>query len=326
MGSRVSRPLCQAASIRPRGASRRLQRAICDFGADEAFATAGAKLREHYGVHLAIERVRRVCLRHARRIAARSRPPTRTLAAQGASAIVTEADGTMIPMVDCAGAPPGVDRRKHRQTAWQEMRLVAARAQGEARTCYGAALGPPEQIGTLWSAVVGQAGWAADTFIHGIGDGAEWIHEQFRQHFAAHGRYTLDLFHVCDYLAAAAPAPDAAAAFVAHQREALKSNRHDQVIAELAARIEPALLPEEAAPVRRAHRYLGKRVEQLDYQTAIARNLPIGSGLIESGNRHVLQARLKKPGAWWSPPNAHALAQMRVLRANRLWDSYWEQN
>lgn len=322
----MSRPLCAAAGVRPRGVSRRLQRAICDFAADEAFATAAAKLHEHYGMVVATERVRRVCLQHARAIAAQPCSPTRTLAARGARAIITAADGTMIPMVDCADASPGADRRKHRKTAWQEMRLVAAQAQGAVRTWYAAALGTPEQIGVRWSAVVGQAGWAPDTFIHGIGDGAEWIHQQFCQHFSPHGRYTLDLFHVCDYLVAAAPDPTAAAGFVAQQREALKSNRHDQVIAELATRLEPAHLPEAQAPVRCAHRYLSKRIEQLDYQAALARDLPIGSGLIESGHRHLLQARLKKPGAWWSPPNAHALAQMRVLRANHLWDSYWTQN
>jgi hypothetical protein len=318
--------MCQAARIRPRGASRRLQRAMCDFAADEAFAKAGCKLHEHYGLRIATERVRRVCLQHARDIAVQARPPTRTLAARGAGAIVTEADGTMIPTVDCSGAAGGQDRRKHRQLAWQEMRLVAARSQGEVRTCYGASFGTPEKVGALWSAVVGQARWAAGTFIHGIGDGAEWIYEQFRQHFAAHGRYTLDLFHVCDYLAAAAPEPNAAASFVAQQREALKINLHAQVLAELATRIEPPHLPDEQSPVRCAYRYLSKRLDQLDYQTALARDLPIGSGLIESGHRHVLQARLKKPGAWWLRANADAIAQMRVLRANRLWDHYWSHN
>ncbi len=35
----------------------------------------------------------------------------------------------------------------------------------------------------------------------------------------------------------------------------------------------------------------------LDYPGAISRDLPIGSGLIESGHKHVLQARLKKAGS-----------------------------
>jgi hypothetical protein len=45
-------------------------------------------------------------------------------------------------------------------------------------------------------------------------------------------------------------------------------------------------------------RYLENRLDQLDYPSALAVGLPVGSGLIESGNRHLLQARLKLAGAW----------------------------
>ena len=68
-----------------------------------------------------------------------------------------------------------------------------------------------------------------------------------------------------------------------------------EVLEELARRLEPESEPEENAPARRAHRYLDKRRDQLDYQSALGRGLPVGSGIIESGRRHVLQARLKIP-------------------------------
>jgi hypothetical protein len=294
--------------------------------ADEAFASAAVKLKEHYGVQIATERVRRVCLKHAQGMGRYQAGATRSLAAQGAGAIITEADGTMVPTVDSSQAPQGADRRKHRRIAWQEMRLVAARAQGQTRTHYAASSEGVEKVGELWSGVVGQACWAPQSFIHGVGDGAEWISEQFRQHFGAHGRYTLDLFHACDYLAAAAPDPTNTASFLAEQRDALKENRHLHVIGALHSRLEAEHLPDEQAPVRCAHRYLSKRTDQLDYQAAIARDLPVGSGLIESAHRHVLQARLKKPGAWWTRSNAQAMAHLRVLRANLLWDHYWSLN
>jgi len=232
----------------------------------------------------------------------------------------------MVPTVDTSRAPQGEDRRKYRKTAWQEMRLLAAQAQGQTRTHYAATNEGIEKVGELWSGVVGRADWAPSTFIHGIGDGAEWIRNLFQQHFGPHGRYTLDLFHGCDYLVQAAPDPTHSASFVRKQRDALKENQHPQVISELHARLEPDSVLEEQAPVRRAHRYLSKRTDQLDYKSAIARGLPIGSGLIESGHRHVLQARLKKAGAWWTHANVQAMAHLRVLRANQLWDHYWSQN
>lgn len=56
---RTRRPFCQQAGIKPLGSSWRLQRALTDFGADEAFAPAAAKVQEHYGVTVSVDRVRR---------------------------------------------------------------------------------------------------------------------------------------------------------------------------------------------------------------------------------------------------------------------------
>jgi hypothetical protein len=59
--------------------------------------------------------------------------------------------------------------------------------------------------------------------------------------------------------------------------------------------------------VRACHRYLSNRLDQLDYQGALAQGLPIGSGEIESAPRYIVQQRLKRPGAWWTPDNAEAI-------------------
>jgi hypothetical protein len=75
--------------------------------------------------------------------------------------------------------------------------------------------------------------------------------------------------------------------------------------------------------VRSAHRYLTNRTDCLDYPKAIELGLPIGSGMIESGHRHVLQARLKKAGTAWLRVHADQIAHLRVLRANREWASLW---
>jgi hypothetical protein len=82
----------------------------------------------------------------------------------------------------------------------------------------------------------------------------------------------------------------------------------------LARRRRPDEESEENAPVRNAHRYLSKRSGQLDYKTALVKGLPVGSGLIESGHRHVLQARLKILGAWWQRPCDGAVARMPCQR------------
>ena len=303
-----------------------MQRALTDFGADHAFAAAATKVLEHYGVSVAVARVRTVTLHHAHVLAAQVPQPVRTLPAHGPAHLVAEADGTMVPIVDTSTAPPGSDRRKHRRTRYQEARLVAAQAHGTVTTQFGATLHDVADTGLRWAQAVYAAGWALDSQIHALGDGAPWIAEQARLQFRQQGRYTVDLFHVCDYLAAAAPDPAHAKAFVAPLREALRASDRPSVLATLRPRAESPEVPDENAPVRAALRYLGNRTDQLDYARALALNLPVGSGLIESGHRHVLQARIKKAGAWWTPPNVHALCQLRTLRANLRWDHYWTRN
>ncbi len=71
-----------------------MQRVLTDFGADETFAAAAAKVKEHYGLEVNSEQVRRICLVHAERIATRvETKPLTTLASRGPDWIVAEADG-----------------------------------------------------------------------------------------------------------------------------------------------------------------------------------------------------------------------------------------
>jgi hypothetical protein len=318
---KVQRPFAQTNAVQARASSKPLLRAMVDFGADNSFEKAACKLREHYGLEVSAGRVRRESLRLAATLEQAPRT-ARTLAAKGPAVIVAEADGTMIPLMETPAQAQG-DARKQRKVLWKEMRLEAAQAQGSARTHYAAGMDSPEQAGARWTQAVRAAGWAQQTHIHGVGDGAPWIAEQFRQHFGSQGKYLLDMYHACEYLNESAPPGEQGRGYLEKAKEALKQNRAGQIVEELGKRMEAEEVAEEDAPVRRAYRYLDKRREQLDYKTALEHGLPIGSGLIESAHRHVLQARLKIPGAWWREDNAHAMAQLRVCRANGHWPQLW---
>ena len=77
--------------------------------------------------------------------------------------------------------------------------------------------------------------------------------------------------------------------------------------------------------IEKCHRYLANRIEYLNYASALAADLPIGSGEVESGHRSVLQKRLKKPGAWWTMANAETMAHLKTLQANSYWSDFWEE-
>lgn len=314
----VFRPFCQRAGIEPRGSSRRLQRVLVDFGAEESFGAAAQRVREHYGLEVAAGRVRRHCLAHGAHLSAVQRPPPQE---KGAT-LVTQLDGSLIPIVEPSSR--GADRRKGKQLCWREARLCLAREQGSVTPVYGATLGSVGVAGALWRDVATAAGLGAGTTVHGVGDGAEWITTQFQEQFGAQGQYLVDFWHVSEYLAAAATAiqPRKAKEWRHRQQGRLLQNLSGAVLRALRAHLEPEGQGE--APVRDAHRYLSGRLEQLDYAGARARKLPIGSGEIESSHRHVIQERLKRAGCWWKEANAEAMLGLRVARANHLWDSYWK--
>jgi hypothetical protein len=76
--------------------------------------------------------------------------------------------------------------------------------------------------------------------------------------------------------------------------------------------------------VRQCHRYLSARREQLNYRDALANELPIGSGEIESAHRYIAQQRLKRPGAWWRLDHADYMLALRINRRNGDWAAFWE--
>jgi hypothetical protein len=280
-------------------------------------------VREHYGFEIGSSAVRAATLTHALRaqetLGQHYAQPFRLLPAKGPEHVVAEADGTMICTVQSG------PRKGKRPREWKEMRLVAAQAKGSATTVYGATFGSVEETGRRWGHCAQTAGWSLNTRIHAVGDGAEWIRLQTREVFGVQGNFLCDFYHVSEYLGAAAPhccgrQPNR---WRRTQQKRLRRGASEKVIKALAEHLEPALTPDEEAPVRNAHRYLSNRTACLNYPGAIKDNLPIGSGLIESGHRHVLHARLKKAGTAWLPPHANQIAQLRVLRANNQWDTFW---
>jgi hypothetical protein len=192
---------------------------------------------------------------------------------------------------------------------------------------YGATLGTLESCSLLWEQTARYAGLHPKTYVHGVGDGAPWILEKFKENFEPQGEYLLDFYHVSEYLAGAAPViagQKKALAWVRRQQARLLNNQVSKVLRSLSTHLEPENHSE--TPVRDAYRYIDQRRANLDYQGARARKLPIGSGEIESAHRHLIQKRLKLSGSWWKETNAQALITLRTARANQCWEAYWFKN
>ena len=318
-GGAEFRPFCREAGVKHRGYSRRLQRVLADFGAEVSFGQAVGRVREHYAIEVPGEAIRQQTLHHGKAIATLATAD----AAKPACQLITQMDGSMIPVMQPGS---GEDARQGRSLFWREVRLCSARNAGQTAALYGATLGSAETASWLWRATAQSAGLGARTRVHGVGDGAPWIVEKFQENFGAQGRYLLDFYHVSEYLAAAATVikPKNPKRWRQRQQGRLLENQVAGVLRALQPHREAATVVIQ--PVNVAYQYLHKRRAHLDYAAARRQGLPIGSGEIESGHRHVIQQRLKLAGCWWKETHAQAMLNLRVARANNLWSSYWSKN
>lgn len=304
-----------------------MQRAIVDFAADQPFAQARAKVREHYGIEVGESTIQRITYFHAQRMLDAAPAAVAFPEAPGRHAsIVVESDGGMVPVVE-----PDADRadkRKGKRLSWREAKLSLAHARGNRTPVYaGTIAGGVEVAGRQMLDCAIRAGFGAGSRVHAVGDGAPWIVGQIEERFGEQGSYLIDFYHVCEYLSAAAEAlePEASVreAWMETQKKALKEGRLTAVLETVAPHREDVGVADEKAPVRTCHRYLSARATHLNYLQAAEAGLPIGSGEIESAHRYVVQQRLKRPGAWWRVAHADAMITLRTIRINGDWGAYW---
>jgi Uncharacterised protein family (UPF0236) len=301
---------------------------MTDFGADNAFAEAVAKLKEHYGIEVPVSAVRGFTEEQGAAMLAQEKGKSDWPDRAGVPVLIAEMDGSMLPVVEVAepgGGEAAIDRRKTRQVGWKEARLVLAHTPGSVTPIFGATLGSVEEAGERLAVCALEAGGGSQTKIHGVGDGAVWITEQMETQFGTQAQYLVDFYHLCDYLAAAGEviAGKDKPAWMEEKKEWLKENRWKDVLEALRPFLEPDNIPDPEAPVRACFRYLSNHSNFLDYKGALAAGLPIGSGEIESGHRYVFQHRLKIAGSWWKMENLKKMIALRVLRANGGWQDYW---
>jgi len=319
----VIRPFAAGAGVGHRKYSLPLEEAITDFGATTPFAKVAEKIKRHYGIDIGSSAAYVVTNHHAQAIAAFGvLPDTRAEAA----VLIAEMDGSMVPIVQMAATPTQADLRKTRALCWKELKLGLVRREGEIKPLFGATMGSAEEAGAILGRVAQAAGFAAGTKVHAVGDGAAWLSDQVECQFGAQAGYLVDFYHVCEYLAAASKicSPMATESWMERQKTLLKTHQAKAVLQTLAPHREAADAPDDEAPVRACHRYLANRLDQLDYQGAMANNLPIGSGEIESAHRYIVQERIKRPGAWWKPEHAINIVALRIADANGAWNRYWD--
>ncbi len=154
-----------------------------------------------------------------------------------------------------------------------------------------------------------------------LSDGAQWI-ANIAKEFFPDAQHILDLFHLCENVYSYAKelySFDESKYVPWSERicEMLKKGKSKEVIEEL--RSLPKLYKMKNS-VNLLH-YIETNMKRIEYPKYIEQGFFIGSGAIESGNKVVLQKRLKQAGMRWNPMTAQYLLTLKAKEESNLWDS-----
>jgi hypothetical protein len=158
-----------------------------------------------------------------------------------------------------------------------------------------------------------------------VTDGAEWIQGFIDDHCPKAVRI-LDFAHAAEYVNALGQLATEAGSTLAPKwlEEHLHDLKHEgpeQVLTELhclqAQHPTVSSLGEQLA-------YLEKREAHMQYPTYQEAGWPIGSGMVESANKLVVEARLKGAGMHWERAHVNPMLVLRNAVCNHRWQETWQ--
>jgi hypothetical protein len=104
-------------------------------------------------------------------------------------------------------------------------------------------------------------------------------------------------------------------------RKCLRRGHADVLLDDLLAAAQREGLPEKTVrEIRKLHRYLDRHRDHLDYARFRQQGLPIGSGMVESACKWLIQQRFKGVGMRWSEEGFIALLHLRLAWVNSRFD------
>jgi hypothetical protein len=194
---------------------------------------------------------------------------------------------------------------------------------------YDVLLGDAEAIWALLIGYLRLLGAAYADVVEFIADGAEWIWKRVERLRtlaeipASKLVEVLDFYHASQYLsetiATCHTMPKA-------QRHALYKRlrhalRHQTTGVEMVQEALRALATtHRSKAIPRALGYLETHAHRMRYRTLEMRQLPIGSGQVESAVRRVVNLRFKAPGSFWTATTVSGLMHLRAAFKAGRWD------
>lgn len=241
------------------------------------------------------------------------------------------ADGVMVPFRPKGGSPKG-------KTVWQEVKVGILARLSERVTKSGrrvsqlkqrrlvAVLGDIDALKPrLWLEAVRQGILKCPRVVW-LADGGRGFWRLFDECLAQHATGVLDFYHAAQNLWKGAKSwldgrTQQARDWFTSARRRLRQGQANEVLADLQAALELEGLPDSARQtLTNLYNYLDKHRDHLDYAKFKELGLPIGSGMVESACKWLIQQRFKGVGMRWSEDGFNHLLHLRLAWVNNRFD------
>jgi hypothetical protein len=194
--------------------------------------------------------------------------------------------------------------------------------------CYVGRLAGPDEVFQHAQAEYFRRGYHKVKTIHGVADGASWCLPRIANLAQEDQEVSLvlDWWHAKERVSAAAKLAFPADAGLALQRARVLTDllweSHNAQFFESLGRLRDEA-PTNKAEIQDHIDYFARRRHLLRYKECRARNLPIGSGVIEGGIRFLGKDRLDRSGMSWNIRGADGMLGLRCARySGRLDELY----
>jgi hypothetical protein len=241
------------------------------------------------------------------------------------------ADGVMAPFRPQAGSTKG-------KTIWREVKVGILVRLGQRLTKTGqqvtqlrqrrlvAVLGDIDELSPrLWLEAVRQGVLSSQRVVW-LSDGGRGFWRLFEARFAKYATGILDFYHAAQNLWKGSKVwldgrTQQARDWFRTARRLLRRGQANEVLADIEAALTLEGLPDSAyQTLTNLYHYLDKHRDHIDYAKFKELGLPIGSGMVESACKWLIQQRFKGVGMRWSEDGFNHLLHLRLAWVNGRFD------
>ena len=246
---------------------------------------------------------------------------------QAALPLALGADGVMVPFRPEAGTPRGKIR-------WREVKVgvlarlcphhtrTGQRVTRLAQRRLVAVLGDIDALKPrLWLEALRQGIRSAPQVVW-LSDGGWGLWRLFEEQFSVYATGVLDFYHAAQHLWKSAAAwldgrTTQARRWFGWARHRLRHGTPDGVLADLVEALDVEGLPDPTREtLRTVYAYLERHRAHIDYAIYKELGLPLGSGMVESACKWLIQQRFKGVGMRWSEDGFNHLVHLRLAWVN----------